>query len=38
MNPRMANADFAKVITTSPDVETLFYMDGGGMSVSLKKR
>lgn len=38
MNPRMANADFAKAITTSPDVETFFYMDGGGMSVSLKKR
>lgn len=38
MNPRMANAEFAKAITTSPDVETLFYMEGGGMSVSLKKR
>lgn len=38
MNPRMADADFVKAITTSPDVETLFYMEGGGMSVSLKKR
>jgi len=38
MNPRMANADFLKAITTSPDVETVFYMEGGGMSVSVKKR
>ena len=38
MNPRMASADFVKAITTNPDVETLFYMEGGGMSVTLKKR
>ena len=38
MNSRMANADFGRAITTSPDVETVFYMEGGGMSVSLKKR
>ena len=38
MNPRMANADFLKAITTNPDLETLFYQDGGGMSVTIKKR
>jgi predicted O-methyltransferase YrrM len=38
MNPRMADAEFVKAITTNPDVETLFYMEGGGMSVTLKKR
>jgi len=38
MNPRMAEAAFLKAITTSPDVETLFYLEGGGMSMTLKKR
>jgi predicted O-methyltransferase YrrM len=38
MNPRQASAEFVKAITTNPDLETLFYMEGGGMSVSLKKR
>jgi predicted O-methyltransferase YrrM len=38
MNPRMANAEFLKAVTTSPDVETLFFMEGGGMSITLKKR
>ena len=38
MNPRMANAEFLKAITTNPDVETLFFMEGGGMSITLKKR
>jgi predicted O-methyltransferase YrrM len=38
MNPRMASADFVKAITTDPNVETVFYLDGGGMSVTLKKR
>jgi hypothetical protein len=38
MNPRMADAEFVKAITTNPDLETLFYMEGGGMSVTLKKR
>ena len=38
MNPRMADPAFLKAITTSPDVDTLFYLEGGGMSVSLKKR
>ncbi len=38
MNPRMADAEFVKAITTDPALETLFYMEGGGMSVTLKKR
>jgi len=38
MNPRMADQEFVKAITTNPDLETLFYMEGAGMSVTLKKR
>jgi predicted O-methyltransferase YrrM len=38
MNPRMADAEFVKAITTRPDVETVFYTEGGGMSLTLKKR
>lgn len=38
MNPRMASPEFLKAITTNPDLETLFYLEGGGMSVTLKKR
>ncbi|OHB75219.1 MAG: hypothetical protein A2W31_18680 [Planctomycetes bacterium RBG_16_64_10] len=37
MSPRMASPDFVKAITTDPNVETVFYMEGGGMSVTLKK-
>ncbi|MHB1036820.1 MAG: O-methyltransferase [Pirellulales bacterium] len=38
MNPRMANPAFVKAITTNAELETLFYSDGGGVSVTLKKR
>jgi predicted O-methyltransferase YrrM len=38
MNPRMADARFVKAITTNPDLETLFYTEGGGLSITLKKR
>jgi len=38
MNPRMANAEFLKAITTDPSLETVFYLEGGGLSVTLKKR
>jgi caffeoyl-CoA O-methyltransferase len=38
MVPQMANPAFVKAITINPDVETLFYTPGGGMSVTLKKR
>lgn len=38
MTPGMADPDFLKAITTNPDVETLFYTQGGGVSITLKKR
>jgi caffeoyl-CoA O-methyltransferase len=38
MNARQADPAFVKAITTNREVETLFYMQGGGMSVSMKKR
>jgi len=38
MNPRMASPEFVKAVTTDPDVETVFSMQGAGMSVTLKKR
>ncbi|MBN2473257.1 MAG: O-methyltransferase [Pirellulales bacterium] len=37
MTARMARADFAEAIRTDPNLETILYMQGGGMSVSLKK-
>jgi caffeoyl-CoA O-methyltransferase len=30
--------DYVKTVTSSPDLETIFYMEGGGMAVTLKKR
>ncbi len=30
--------DYITAVTTSPDLETVFYTQGGGMSVTLKKR
>jgi predicted O-methyltransferase YrrM len=38
VSPRMPDQKFLKTITESPDLETIFYMDGGGLSVSMKKR
>lgn len=38
MNARMADPDFVKAITTDPNVETVLYSQGAGMSVTLKKR
>ncbi|MCR4413211.1 MAG: hypothetical protein NUV77_12395, partial [Thermoguttaceae bacterium] len=38
VSPRMANPEFVKAVTTSPDLETVFYQEGGGISVTLKKR
>jgi len=38
MNPRQADSEFVKAITTSGELETLFYMPGGGLGVTLKKR
>jgi predicted O-methyltransferase YrrM len=36
--PRMIPAEFIKAITTDPELETVFFMGGAGMSVTLKKR
>ena len=30
--------DYVKAVTTSPDLETVFYMQGAGLGVTLKKR
>jgi len=30
--------DYVKAVTTSADLETIFYMEGGWLAVSLKKR
>jgi len=30
--------DYVKAVTTNPDLETVFYQQGGGISVTLKKR
>jgi len=29
--------DYVKAVTTSPELETVFYMEGGGLAVTLKK-
>jgi caffeoyl-CoA O-methyltransferase len=34
----MPDQGFLKAITTDPNLETLFYRDGGGLSITLKKR
>ncbi len=38
MNRRMADPRFLKAITEDPNLETLFYMQGGGLGITLKKR
>jgi len=38
INPRMANPAYLKAITTNPELETLFYTEAGGLSITLKKR
>jgi caffeoyl-CoA O-methyltransferase len=38
ISPRMADPEYLKAITTNPDLETAFFMEGGGMSVTMKKR
>jgi predicted O-methyltransferase YrrM len=38
ITPRMADPKYLEAITTDPDLETIFYTDGGGISVTLKKR
>ena len=38
ISPGMADPQFLAAITTNPDLETVFYQQGGGISVTLKKR
>lgn len=38
ITPGMADPQYIEAITTSPDLETTFYTQGGGVSVTLKKR
>lgn len=37
ITPGMADPQYIEAITTSPDLETIFYQQGGGISVTLKK-
>ena len=30
--------DYVKAVTTNPDLETIFYMEGNALAVTLKKR
>jgi len=38
ITPRMADESYVEAITTSPQLETVFYSQAGGVSVTLKKR
>lgn len=38
INPAMADPKYIEAITTNPDLETVFYTEGGGVSVTMKKR
>jgi predicted O-methyltransferase YrrM len=38
ITPGMADPKFLTAITTNPDLETIFYTQAGGVSVTLKKR
>jgi predicted O-methyltransferase YrrM len=38
VNPSMTGNAYVRKVTTNPDLETVFYLDGGGLSVTLKKR
>jgi len=33
-----SNAEYDRAVTTNPNLETVFYMDGAGLGVTLKKR
>ena len=35
---RSGISDYVEAVTTNPDLETVFYQQGGGVSVTLKKR
>lgn len=38
ISPRQADPNYIKAITTNADLETILYQQGGGVSVTLKKR
>ncbi len=38
ITPRMADESYVAAITTNPELETVFYSQAGGISVTLKKR
>jgi caffeoyl-CoA O-methyltransferase len=38
ISPRMADPGYIEAVTTNPDLETVYYMQGAGVSVTLKKR
>ena len=38
INSRQANPEFVKAATTNPELETVVYTAGEGLSISLKKR
>jgi predicted O-methyltransferase YrrM len=38
ITPQMVDPRFFKAITTDPELETAFFMEGAGMSVTMKKR
>jgi predicted O-methyltransferase YrrM len=38
ITPGMADPKYIEAITTNPDLETVFYTQAGGVSVTLKKR
>jgi predicted O-methyltransferase YrrM len=38
VSPAMAADGYVKAVTSNPDLETVFYQEGGGLSITLKKR
>jgi predicted O-methyltransferase YrrM len=38
VSPSGGGSGYVSAVTTNPDLETVFYMDGNGLSVTLKKR
>lgn len=38
ITPRMAEESYVAAVTTNPELETVFYSQAGGISVTLKKR
>ncbi|MHC4518498.1 MAG: O-methyltransferase, partial [Planctomycetota bacterium] len=38
INPGQADPRYVEAVTTNPDLETVFYSQAGGVSVTMKKR